>query len=145
MAAEMIRTVRSQKGVMLLEVMIALLIFSIGVVGMVMMQSVASSNSTNSEDRATAAMLANDLISDLWTRFNPSVPTAPTLPPDYAAWKTRVAAALPVDAAATWGLAITGNTAKVTIIWIPKGRKNSSGNTTYDNSDATYITQSVIQ
>ncbi len=50
---------RIQRGMMMLEVLIALVIFSVGILGMVAMQSVSSANSINSEDRTIAAMLAN--------------------------------------------------------------------------------------
>ncbi len=138
----MMKTPRSQKGVLMLEVLVALLIFSIGVVGMISMQSISSANSVNSEDRATAALLANDMVSELWAAFNPSAPVAPVLPADYTNWKTtRVQAALGVGSGGT--VAITGNTVLVTIQWTPK-LANYTGST---GAPATsqYQTQVVIQ
>ena len=69
------RTSRApQRGMMMLEVLIALLIFTLGVLGMVKMQAVSTANSVNSEDRAMAALLANDLIAENsgWQNLPPS-------------------------------------------------------------------------
>lgn len=138
----MIKTARSQKGVLMLEVLVALLIFSIGAVGMVMMQSISSANSVNSEDRATAALLANDMISELWAAFNPSTPLPPSLPADYTNWSTtRVPAALGTGALGNLGIA--GNTVTVKITWTPKSA-NYTGNV-ITPPQSLYQTQVVIQ
>ncbi len=125
----MARTARLQKGFLMLEVLIALLIFSIGVLGMVKMQGVASANSTNSEDRATAALLANDLIAEMWIKNSAAAPA------DYATiWQPRVTASLRNGS----GILVTaGNSATVTIKWDPQGRA--------DATQAVYTTQVIIK
>lgn len=138
----MIKTARSQKGVLMLEVLVALLIFSIGAVGMVMMQSISSANSVNSEGRATAALLANDMISELWAAFNPSTPLPPSLPADYTNWSTTIVPAA-LGAGATGTLGIAGNTVNVKITWTPKSA-NYTGNV-ITPSQSLYETQVVIQ
>jgi type IV pilus assembly protein PilV len=127
----------------MLEVLIALLLFSIGVLGMIMMQSLSSANSVNSEDRAVAALLANDLMSELWSAFNPALPGTVSVPADYASWQGRVQAALRPGSQGL--LAINGNVARVTITWVPQGRNNSTLNTAYANSNASFVTEAVIQ
>lgn len=122
-----------QNGFLMLEVLIALLIFSVGVLGMVTLQSISSANSVNSEDRSTAALLANDIIAELWAAQT-AVAAAPATPADYGDWQTRVGKALR-DGAGT--LSLAANTATVTITWKPQGRKDSTG--------ASYSTQVVIQ
>lgn len=137
----MIRTAESQKGFLMLEVLVALLIFSIGVVGMVMMQGISSANSTNSEDRATAALLANDLIAELWAaqpadNGSGVAPPAytPAAPADYTTvWQPRVVAAL---RGGSGTLVIAGNQATVTITWQPQARAGTQ--------PATYSTQVSI-
>jgi type IV pilus assembly protein PilV len=58
---------RLQAGVMLLEVLIAILIFSVGVLAVVGMQAAAISNVNDSKYRSEAAFLTNRLLSQMWT------------------------------------------------------------------------------
>jgi type IV pilus assembly protein PilV len=130
-----------QRGMMLLEVLIGILIFAIGVLGMVKMQAVATANAVNSEDRATAALLANDLISELWTTQSVSAPS------DYSTWQTRVSNALR-DGKGTLTPSATANQATVTIQWSRElGRNVTFGANSGSDSQktATYTTQVVIQ
>jgi type IV pilus assembly protein PilV len=55
-----------QKGVMLIEALIAILIFSIGILAVVGMQGTAIKNVTQSKSRSDAALLANQLIAQMW-------------------------------------------------------------------------------
>ncbi len=56
-----------ERGVMLIEALIAILIFSIGILAVVGMQSVAIRNVTESKYRSEAAFLVNELTSQMWT------------------------------------------------------------------------------
>jgi len=56
----------SQQGVMLLEALIGILIFSLGVLALVAMQAVSISNVSNARYRTEAAFLANEIISQMW-------------------------------------------------------------------------------
>lgn len=60
------RVLRSQQGVMLLEALIGILIFSVGILAMVGMQAAAFSASADAKSRAEAAAFANQIISDIW-------------------------------------------------------------------------------
>lgn len=55
-----------ERGVLLLEALIAILIFSLGVLGMIGLQTASVKQATAAEDRSTAALLANDLIGRMW-------------------------------------------------------------------------------
>lgn len=55
-----------QSGVMLIEALIALLIFSIGILGIVGLQSSAVTASSDAKYRSEAALLANELIGSMW-------------------------------------------------------------------------------
>lgn len=55
-----------QSGVMLIEALIALLIFSIGILGIVGLQSSAVTASSDAKYRSEAALLANELIGQMW-------------------------------------------------------------------------------
>jgi type IV pilus assembly protein PilV len=57
---------RSQGGVMLLEALIGLLIFSLGVLALVAMQSVAISNVSNAKYRVEAAWYAEEIMNYIW-------------------------------------------------------------------------------
>jgi type IV pilus assembly protein PilV len=136
------RRAARQEGMMLLEVMIGILIFAIGVLGMVKMRAIASANSVNSQDRTTAAMLADDLISELWITHSINQPT------DYAAWQSRVTAALPGGSGSLTAGTSATNLAIVTIQWPRKlGRNIDFGAATASDSNATatYTTQVIIQ
>ena len=56
-----------QTGVMLLEALIALLIFSIGILAIVGMQATAIQDLGESKYRSDAAFLANQIVADMWS------------------------------------------------------------------------------
>jgi type IV pilus assembly protein PilV len=61
------RKLRSaQGGVMLLEALLGLLIFSLGVLALVAMQSVSISNVSNAKYRVEAALAANEIVNYMW-------------------------------------------------------------------------------
>lgn len=55
-----------QQGVVLLEALIGILIFSLGILALVAMQAVSVSNVANARYRTEAAFLANEIISQIW-------------------------------------------------------------------------------
>ena len=57
---------RAQQGSVLLEAFIAILLFSIGILGLVGMQAAAMKNSAEAKNRAEAAYLANQIIGQMW-------------------------------------------------------------------------------
>ncbi len=136
-----------QRGMMLIEVLIAILIFAIGVLGMVKMQAVSSSNSVNSEDRATAALLADDVIADLWTVKNAQTITTFVGSADYTAWTGRVTQALRGGVGAVVASGANNSTATITIKWNRQMGRNAdfAAASTDPNATAWYITTVVIQ
>lgn len=56
----------AQRGMSLIEVLVSLVIFSIGLLGMVGLQARATQFSVDAEDRTRAALLANELVSAMW-------------------------------------------------------------------------------
>jgi type IV pilus assembly protein PilV len=120
----------SQAGVMLIEALIAILIFSIGILGIVGLQATAVQQSSDARYRAQAAELAQQLIGQMWTGDR----TASTLqtnynctPPcssagtGYTAWYSQVTAGLPgVASDATLKPAVSVDSAgvvTVTLYW----------------------------
>ncbi len=59
-----------EKGVMLIEALIAILIFSIGILAVVGMQGAAIKNVTESKYRSDAAFLAGELMAQMWIDQN---------------------------------------------------------------------------
>lgn len=57
----------SQAGIMLLEAMIAILIFSFGILAVVGMQAHAVQDMGQAKFRSDASFLANQLMADIWT------------------------------------------------------------------------------
>lgn len=55
-----------QSGVMLLEALIGILIFSLGILAMVGMQTMGIKLATDSRDRAEASNLASQLVGQMW-------------------------------------------------------------------------------
>lgn len=55
------------RGFVLLEALIGMLIFAIGVLGLVGLQSTAIKTATEAKGRSEAAFLANQLIARMWT------------------------------------------------------------------------------
>lgn len=75
----------SSRGTSLIEVLVALLLFSFGILGFVALQARATAFSLDAEDRTRAAMLANELIATMWLQGTNSLPTA-----TINAWQTKV-------------------------------------------------------
>lgn len=61
------RTPDTQRGSMLLEALIALLLFSMGILGLMGLQAIAIKNTADAKYRTEAAFLANQIIGQMWT------------------------------------------------------------------------------
>jgi type IV pilus assembly protein PilV len=100
-----------ERGVMLIEALIAILIFSIGILAVVGMQGVAIKNVTESKYRSEAAFLANELISNMWTDAGNVTPANYNYPgSSYAKlvnWVAKVDATLPGTASARPTVTVT--------------------------------------
>lgn len=87
----------SQQGVMLIEVLVAIVIFSIGVIGLLGLQVTSLKNVGEAQYRAEASLLASSLISQM--RTSPAATRATDFASPsgtgYVAWKDSVVAMLP--------------------------------------------------
>jgi type IV pilus assembly protein PilV len=88
-------TPKQQSGVMLLEAMIAILIFSIGILAIIALQAAAVNASSDAKYRSDACMLANELLGQMRSGNR----LAATLQTNYQtggaaflAWQTKVMA-----------------------------------------------------
>lgn len=117
---------KHQTGVMLLEVLIALLIFAIGILGLVGMQAIAIKLTADSKYRGEAAMFADQLINQMWAddRSNAALVanySSGSNGPKYTQWKSEINAAttgLPGATSHPPTVTIDGdNVVMVTIFW----------------------------
>lgn len=90
---------KSQSGVMLLEALIGILIFSLGILALVGMQATALRASTDARDRTEASNLAAQVVGELWLdRANLAsyaYDGSGTPPAALANWVTQVENSLP--------------------------------------------------
>lgn len=83
---------------MLLEVLIAVLVFSIGVLGIVGLQTAAMRQSADAGYRAQAAMLADEALGTMWANdrsYSMLNSQWSTTGSDFTGWKSKVSNALP--------------------------------------------------
>ena len=113
----------NQSGVILLEALLAILIFSLGILALVGLQAAAVKQSTDARYRTEAALLANEVIGQMWVsdrttanlqgNFNSPGGAA------YVNWLARVGGVLPGVAANPPTIAIDPQgIATVTVNWI---------------------------
>ena len=117
---------RCQDGFTLVEVLVSLLVFSFGILGMVGLQARAIQFSVDSEDRAKAAMVANEVVSWMWAQRTLVVP-AETLADFEAQAQT---AGLPSNVAVAVPAPV-GGVATVTITWKSPSKPASEDNSVY--------------
>ena len=120
-----VTTPRKQQGVMLLEALISILIFSIGILAIVGLQASAVNASSDAKYRSDASLLVNQLVGQMWV----SDRTAATLQanfqtggPVYNAWLADVQAALPQVAINPPTVVVTpgaaaGSLVTITVFW----------------------------
>ena len=115
-------TRRDQRGAMLLEALIAILIFSVGILSVVGMQATAVKQASDAKHRSEASLLANELLGQMWssnrtgstlkTNFEGSAGSGGTY---YNAWYANVLAALPGVASNQPTVTVDATTGLVTI------------------------------
>ncbi len=104
---------RRERGISMIEVLVVIVLFSFGLIGVVALQARAVQNSVSAEDFNRAAMLANEIASDMWT--NQSVILPPTR---LETWNTAVGD--PSDRGLPNGqgtVTVAGNVATITVTW----------------------------
>lgn len=126
---------KGQAGLTLIEVLVAILIFSFGLLGFVGLQARAIQYSVGAEDSNRAALLANELASQMVTAQTASLSASAV-----TAWQARVTdpsvAGLPNSAGS---VTTAGNIATITLTW--RSNAAASGNA---NSVNQYVTQVII-
>ena len=102
-----------KRGFSLIEVLVAIVLISFGILGLVSLQARAAQFSVSAEDSQRAALLAGELA---WTMWGANTVTLPSAATD--AWALRVAdAAVAGLPNATGTVAVNGNVARITVQW----------------------------
>ncbi len=119
---------------MLLEALIGILIFSIGILALLGMQAIAMRATVDSKYRSEASFLANEIIGQMWVDrdnlANYVTPAACADHPACNAWVARVQAVLPNATGADAPIiAVAGSQVIVTIFWRRPGETDRSAHT----------------
>ena len=115
-------TPKTQAGVMLLEALVAILIFSVGILGIVKLQAASIQESSAAEYRTIASMMANDVISQMWVSDKTTLKTDFESGTPYTQWKSKVmASGLP-------GISATQNAPTIAITSVAGGTGSTASN-----------------
>ena len=104
---------KNQSGVALLEALVGILIFSIGILALMGLQAQSIRNTVEAKYRNEAAYLANQIIGHMWVddRANlASFDTGGGANPKMVAWRAQVANTLP-------RVVVAGNQVTGTMFW----------------------------
>jgi len=109
------RTLRRSRGLSMIEVLVAVVLISFGILGLVSLQARAVQVSVSAEDSQRAALLAGEIAATMWGANTVSLDAAVV-----EAWADRVAdpavAGLP-NATGTVDVDASGDVARVTVQW----------------------------
>ncbi len=113
---------KREDGVMLLEALIAILIFSIGILAVVGMQATTIKNVTDSKHRTEAAFLTNKLLSQMWIDAGNiatyAYPGSGAVPTRLTGWVGQVNTSLPGATTSPPIVTITGASATGALVTI---------------------------
>jgi type IV pilus assembly protein PilV len=107
---------RAARGFTLIEVLVSLLVFSVGILGLAGLQAQFTRNSVDASERNRAALMANELVAAMWQAGGTTLTTDVE-----EAWKKRVAdpkvLGLPDGTGEVDSMADDVGTVLITITW----------------------------
>jgi type IV pilus assembly protein PilV len=115
-----LHTGSKQRGVTLLEALLGILLFSVGILAVVGIQAMAVRNVAESKYRMDASFLANQVIGEMWTNqsnlalYNWMAGAPPAV---LTNWSASVSKSLPGTVANPPTVNVSGKTVSVTIFW----------------------------
>jgi type IV pilus assembly protein PilV len=110
------RSAHAQRGMALIECMMALLIFSVGLLGLLGLEARVMNTSTDSENRNRAAMIASEVASQMWLN-NTVAPATPAYATMVANAGNQTLGGLPGGAFTVVPVPGTTNAADITVTW----------------------------
>lgn len=117
---------KNQQGVMMIEALVGILIFSFGILAMMGLQAISIKNTVEARYRTEASFITNEIIGTMWTECGgatctlASYDTTSGTNPKMTAWQTDVANKLPgivVGGANSPTIVVAGNVVTVTVFW----------------------------
>ncbi|SIR39795.1 type IV pilus assembly protein PilV [Pseudacidovorax sp. RU35E] len=131
-----------QRGVALIEVLVAILIFSIAILGLVALQAQAISLSLEADYRSRASLLADELAGKMWAYKTVDLSTVTAESGIVAAWQAKIAnpqlSRLPSGSGTV--TAVAGSVppaADIVITWTPPSRSGA-------NSASSFSTRVIL-
>jgi type IV pilus assembly protein PilV len=118
---------RAQAGFTLLETLVAIVIFSIGLLGVVGLQARSIQFSVDGEDRNRAALMADGIVATMWGNNIPSSSLDATARAALAAGATGG----PYNATATVGAPDADGVVEIRITWRPPSRPAAEPDSSY--------------
>jgi type IV pilus assembly protein PilV len=132
---------RSIHGFTLIEVLIALVLFSVGILGLVALQATATNLTTSAEDSTRAALLANEIATEMYNAGTVSLPAATV-----TAWQNEVNGTTASNLALPGGsgsVTTAGNVATIAITW-SEAALTTSGNSSVHNYSGSHTYTTVV-
>ncbi|QIL78594.1 fimbrial assembly protein [Diaphorobacter sp. HDW4A] len=114
---------QDQRGAALIESLIAVLLFSLGVLGLIGLQTRAIGMASESDDRNRAALLADGAVTSMWQNASVTLTSA-----DLTQWQKDVADRLPNGSGTITAVSSMSRTADILITWRPPTRGQSDTN-----------------
>ncbi len=119
---------KDQSGVIIIEVMIALLLFLVGILGIVGLQVVSAKTVNESRFRTEAAAYADELVGKMQAGNSATVPsTFATGGADFSAWLSGRVSNLPNGDATVEFTTETRPVATIVVLWTMPGESVSAG------------------
>jgi type IV pilus assembly protein PilV len=122
-----LRPRRAQGGFTLLETLVAIVIFSIGLLGVVGLQARSIQFSVDGEDRNRASLIADDIVATMWGNNIPSASLDATARAALAAGATGG----PYGATAVVGAPDANGVVEVSVTWRPPSRPAAEPDSSY--------------
>jgi type IV pilus assembly protein PilV len=113
----------AQRGIALLEALIAILVFTFGILGLIGLEASAISSAVDSDDRNRAALFASEIASTMWLNGTTVVSAA-----QLTTWNTAIADPTQTGVAnGTLAIApVASNSADITITWKAPSRAGAA-------------------
>jgi len=125
-----------QSGFSLIEVLIALVLFSVGILGVIALQATATNLTTSAEDSTRASLLVNELTAEMNNQQTISLPTATV-----TAWQNKVNGTTASNLTLPGGVGTvnvdgSGNFVTITVTWTDAQVSTAGNASTHSYSGA---------